>query len=121
MGGEFEGKMDACICMAESLYCSPETITTLLIIYPPLQNKKPKINFKNIKYIQTLKKRHKIHSPVTLEVRSPKWVSQSQNQGLIHFGDAWEESVHLLLWIECLCPPKIHMLKSVPSVTVVWR
>ena len=37
------------------------------------------------------------------------------------FGDAREESVHLLLWIECLCPPQIHMLKSVPSVAVVWR
>ena len=36
---------------------SPETITTLLIIYPPLQNKKLKINFKNIKYIQVFKKK----------------------------------------------------------------
>ena len=31
MGGEFAGRMDACICMAESLRCSPETITTLFI------------------------------------------------------------------------------------------
>ena len=29
-----------CMCMAESLCCSPETITTLLISYTPLQNKK---------------------------------------------------------------------------------
>ena len=27
------GRMDTCICMAESLYCPPETITTLLIGY----------------------------------------------------------------------------------------
>ena len=27
------------ICMAESLLCSPETITTLLIGYDPTQNK----------------------------------------------------------------------------------
>ena len=27
------GRMDACICMAESLHCSPEAITTLLIGY----------------------------------------------------------------------------------------
>ena len=28
------------ICMAESLCCPPETITTLLIGYTPIQNKK---------------------------------------------------------------------------------
>ena len=33
---------DTCICirMAESLLCSPETITTLLTGYTPIQNKK---------------------------------------------------------------------------------
>ena len=31
--------MDTCIiCMTESLYCPPETITTLLISYTPIQN-----------------------------------------------------------------------------------
>ena len=30
--------MDTCICMAESLCCSPETTTTLLICYTPIQN-----------------------------------------------------------------------------------
>ena len=30
MGGEFGGRMDTCILMAESLCCAPETITTLL-------------------------------------------------------------------------------------------
>jgi len=33
-------RMDACICMAESLGCSPEAITTSLISYTPIQNKK---------------------------------------------------------------------------------
>ena len=37
--------------MAESLHCSPETITTLLIGYTPIENvfgvKKLKIKFKN--------------------------------------------------------------------------
>ena len=37
------GRMDACVCMAESLCCSPEIITTLLIGYTPIQNKKLKI------------------------------------------------------------------------------
>ena len=32
--------MDTHICMAESLHCSPETMTTLLIGYTPKQNKK---------------------------------------------------------------------------------
>ena len=34
------GKMDTCIWMAESLRCSPDTITTLLVSYTPIQNKK---------------------------------------------------------------------------------
>ena len=34
------GRMDTCICMAESLHCSPQTITMLLISYTPIQNKK---------------------------------------------------------------------------------
>ena len=31
------GRTDTCICMAESLHCSPETITTLFISYKPIQ------------------------------------------------------------------------------------
>ena len=30
------GRMDTCICMAESLCCAPETITTLFIGYTPI-------------------------------------------------------------------------------------
>ena len=56
------GRMDTCICiriririricMAESLHCSPETITVLLISYTPIQTafgvrKKKKINIIN--------------------------------------------------------------------------
>ena len=33
-------RMNTCICMAESLSCSSEIITTLLIGYTPIQNKK---------------------------------------------------------------------------------
>ena len=40
------GRKDMCICMAESLCCSPETITTLLIGYTPVQNKKCKLKKK---------------------------------------------------------------------------
>ena len=35
MGREFKGRMYTCTCVAESLCCSPETITTLLISYIP--------------------------------------------------------------------------------------
>ena len=37
--------MDSDLCTAESLCCSPETITALLISYTPIQNKK----FKKLK------------------------------------------------------------------------
>ena len=36
------GRMDTCVCMAESLCCSPETVTTLLTGYIPIQNNKLK-------------------------------------------------------------------------------
>ena len=37
------GRMDTCICMAESLCCSPETTTALLIGYALIQNTKFKV------------------------------------------------------------------------------
>ena len=37
MEGGFGG-MHACVCMAESLCCLPETVITLLIGYTPIQN-----------------------------------------------------------------------------------
>ena len=41
------GRMDTCVCTAESLHCSPETITTLLIGYAPKWNKSFKNNNKD--------------------------------------------------------------------------
>ena len=43
----FGGRMDTCIYMAEFLCCSPETTTTLLIYYTPIQNKKFKVKLCN--------------------------------------------------------------------------
>ena len=40
-------RMDTCICVTESLHYSPESITTLLIGYTLIQNKKLKNNEKN--------------------------------------------------------------------------
>ena len=36
------GEMDTCICMAESLCCPPETMTTLLTGYTQILKKKKK-------------------------------------------------------------------------------
>ena len=38
-GREVWRRMDPCLCMAEPLCCPPETITTQLIGYTPIQNK----------------------------------------------------------------------------------
>ena len=40
MGEEFWGRVDTCVSMAESHCCASETITTLLVGYIPVQNKK---------------------------------------------------------------------------------
>ena len=57
------GRMDTCICMAESLHCSPETTTTLLIGLS--QNKK--------KFFK-LKKKNVLHSEwyIAAAVKSPQ-------------------------------------------------
>ena len=44
-------RMDACICMAESLHCSSEAITVLLISCTPIVNKKFKFKQKNLHVI----------------------------------------------------------------------
>ena len=53
-------RMDTCICTAEFLQCPTETITTLLISYTPIQNKKlkkkcPKKKTPRNKFNQSLK------------------------------------------------------------------
>ena len=46
-GREVGGRMDTCIGMAESLCCPPKTITTSLISYTAMQNKKFKVQLIN--------------------------------------------------------------------------
>ena len=43
------GRIDTGMCMAESLRCSPETTTTLLTDYIPIQNKKLEVGRKKKK------------------------------------------------------------------------
>ena len=59
------GEMAASICMAESLCCSTETTTTLLISYTPIQNKKLKITKKSNKIvlIKDTKRQAEIRNP----------------------------------------------------------
>ena len=59
------GEMDTSICMAESLCCSIETTTTLLISYTPIQNKKLKITKKSNKIvlIKDTKRQAEIRNP----------------------------------------------------------
>ena len=40
VGGELGGRMDTCMCMAECLCSSLETVTTVLIGYTPIENNK---------------------------------------------------------------------------------
>ena len=56
-GRQVWGRMDTCICMTESLHCSPETATTLLIFYTPIQNVfgVKKIKFKKLTILQLKK------------------------------------------------------------------
>ena len=44
IGGGVWGRIDTCVCMAESLHASPETVTALLIGYTPKQNVQKKKN-----------------------------------------------------------------------------
>ena len=59
------GEMDTSICMAESLCCSIETTTTLLISYTPIQNKKLKITKESNKIvlIKDTKRQAEIRNP----------------------------------------------------------
>ena len=47
MGGGL-GRMDTYTCTAESLHCSPETVTTLLIGYTPIKIKSLKFEKKKM-------------------------------------------------------------------------
>ena len=55
--GGLSGRVDACVCMSESLWCSPETIIALLIGYTPRQSKT---------FIKNLKKNKNISAVVSL-------------------------------------------------------
>ena len=47
------GRMDTCTCMGQSLCCPPETTTTLLIGYTPIQHKKLKKKHTQTPFLET--------------------------------------------------------------------
>ena len=49
MGGDFRGEQIR-VCVVEPLHCSPETATTLLTGYTPIQNKKIKKRKKEMEF-----------------------------------------------------------------------
>ena len=50
------GRVGTCVCTAESLPCSSETIKTLLISYTPIQSKKFRKIRRQCSYIKTSRK-----------------------------------------------------------------
>ena len=54
--------MDTCICMAESLHRSPETVMTLFIGYTPIQNVEKRVWLGLTTFL-------------SVEIRSPHWLT----------------------------------------------
>ena len=86
-----QGSLDPCICMVESLHCWPETTTTLLIGYTPIQNKKFEIWKK--------KKKELLDPLATGYLGSALWAALHGQQRAVWFvGRSSTVSGHLPLW-----------------------
>ena len=87
-----QGSLDPCICMVESLHCWPETTTTLLIGYTPIQNKKFEIWKKK-------KKKELLDPLATGYLGSALWAALHGQQRAVWFvGRSSTVSGHLPLW-----------------------
>ena len=80
-GKMVSGRMDTCICMAESLPCSPETTTTLLIGYAAAAAKSLQSCLTLCDPIDSSSPGSPI--PGILQARTQEWVSVS-------FSNAWK-------------------------------
>ena len=100
------GRVDTCICMAESLPCSPETITALLIVYAGgASGKEPACRCRRRErcrfnpWTQRIPRRRKgmvTHSSI-LAQRIP-WTeepSRLQSIGLQRVGHDWSDLAHM--------------------------
>ena len=61
------GRMDACKYMAKSLRCSPVKISTSLIVYTPIQNKKLKKKIKGISSSRPQAALHRVRIPLSAQ------------------------------------------------------
>ena len=82
LGGSLDGRgvlgrTDTFICMAESHHCSPETVTSMLISYTPIQNKTLKIKIKCTDTIQCCEKSRDAYNPQRACVLSHSVISNS--------------------------------------------
>ena len=62
---EWEWSLDTCAHMAESLCCSPETITTLLTDHSSIQNKQLKKNYIQMVICTYIILKHLFHSALS--------------------------------------------------------
>ena len=117
------GRMDTCICMAEPLLFSPETITTLLIGYTPKQNKKFKIKKKRI----TVRK-HVLdaQSLANIAVCLASWITVSSLlyvwNGLVAFPTFFNLSLNLAIrssWSELQSAPG-HVFADCIELLHLW-
>ena len=88
------GRMDTCICMAESLHCSPETNTTLLMGYILIQNQKFIIEKKKTSHNKWNKQTNK-----TLPYSFGNLESHALPQGCAHAQERTKRALRPHFWL----------------------
>ena len=120
--GNLEGRrvwrrMDMCICMAESLHCSPEIIMILLISYTPIENKK--FNIKKSSSIQfsssVMSDSLQPHEPQHARPPCP-----SPTPGVYSNSCPLSWWCHLILWHPLLLLPKALPKKKVACYSICY-
>ena len=90
-GRGVRGRMATCLCVAESFHCSPETVTSLLIGYTPVQNKKLKKEPQNfgdgfLRLVQPERRGQEVREKAALQgalscpVGRESWATQAHSQ-----------------------------------------
>ena len=109
-------RMGLCTCMVESLHCSLKTITTLLIGYTPVPNKK--VFFRILSQVYTSLLSGPAERSVSLSVSETLFLLPTSINFLPGFSDSWCEGWRTTLCIifcrdssQCLLlPDRCHLL-----------